>query len=728
MEIDSAITLVATKLTAPTPPAQLVSRHRLEESLTKAVADPSVRVVLVSAPAGSGKSTLVAAWLDGRNDHAWLQGDAADRDPARFWGHVVAALGRVLPGIADAVGPAIAGSGSNPGPLIEGVANQLAAAPDPVVLVVDDYHLINNSAVDDAVEQLIELAPATFTLVLCTRYDPSLRLSRLRVRGQLTEIRADDLRFETDEAAVLLQQRGTTPEPRQVLALCDRTEGWAAGLVLAGMSLAASGDGDAFVAAFQGDDRLVVDYLTEEFLSGISPEDRDRLLQTAILGRLSGPLVDAVCGTSDGSDWLHNTATTNQLVISLDRTGTWYRYHHLLGDLLRLEAERAIGGELAALHHRAGRWHQARGSAHDAVEHYLAGEHFTEAADLIYDEATELTNRGQLHTVRDQIDRLGPVADSHAGAVVVRGYISLLTGDFADARSCIERARNLDPNDDEAGMLGALAIMAHIAGGDVASALAEARAADDPVESTQAMTLGGVHMWSGDFDVATAFLNRAATMATREGHGFVETVTPVFQAITDMESGDNDAARHHAEEALAAADDNGMADLAHVSLAHSILARTSSDDAKLAVLTARRGVSLAKRSPDRIMLAYALASAGDVLAHHGDEDGRAMLQDARAIINRCPDPGVAGRYLARVEARHGVASPAPASSAMVEDLTDREIAVLHYLPSSLSQRDIANELYVSLNTVKTHCRAIYRKLGVSDRKAAVQAARDVNLL
>lgn len=609
------------------------------------------------------------------------------------------------------------------------MANALADSPTSIVLVIDDYHLIDNPAIDAGIEQLVALAPESFTLVLCTRFDPSLRLSRLRVRGQLAEVRAEDLRFAPDEATTLLQQRGTTPESHQVAALCERTEGWAAGLVLAGMSLAASTDGNAFVAAFQGDDRLVVDYLTEEFLSGISEQDRDRLVRTSILDRLNAPLIDALCDSTDGAEWLRETTATNQLLIGLDRTGTWYRYHHLLGDLLRREATTVLGPDLAELHVLAGKWHHDHGNAHDAVEHYTAGGDLATAADLIYDEATELMNRGQLRTVRSQIDRLGPVADSHAGAMVVRGWISLLTGDLADAQNCLARARNLDPNNDEAGLIVALAIMVNAATGDIGSALTEARSAGEPFESTQAMTLGGAHMWGGDFEHAITLLTQAQSMAAREGNAFVEAVAPIFRSIADIESDNNDAARRHASQALETANAHGFSELAQTALAHSIVARTStaSEDA---VAAAQRGVALARKSPERIMLAYALASGGDVLCHHGHPDGEALLRDARVIIDRCPDPGIAGRYLALVEARHQIGATQPRSTVpqLIEDLTDRELAVLRYLPSQLSQRDIASELYVSLNTVKTHCKAIYRKLGVGDRKAAVQTARDLHLL
>lgn len=724
MEAVGGITLVATKVTSPTPPSRLANRPHLLATLDESVADTGVRVVLVSAPAGSGKSTLVAAWQQQRTDCAWLQADAADSDPARFWGHVVATIATVIPGVEAATSAAIPGSATDAGDLIERLANELAGT-SPVALVIDDYHLIANSAVDEAVGRLIELAPATFTLVLCTRLDPGVRLSRLRVRGQLTEIRAADLRFSADEASVLLTQRGATPSNQQVDALCERTEGWAAGLVLAGLSLAASHDVDAFVASFQGDDRLVVEYLTDEFLSGVDDNDRARLLQSSVLERMCGPLIDAVCETTDGTDWLNRTASTNQLVIGLDRTGTWYRYHHLLGEVLRIEADRTI--DLTAIHGQAAAWHQREGSSHDAVEHYIAAGDLSTAADLIYDDATELMNRGQLRTVRHQIKRLGPIASEHAGVTVVRGWISLLTGRLSDAHASVQRARTLDPNDDEAGLILALAIMSHIASGNIAEALDEARTASDPLESTQAMTLGGAYTWGGDFDNARSLLERAAGMAPQEGNPFVEAVAPIFAAISHIESGDTRAAERDATRALEIAAANGFDDLAQIALAHSILARTT-DDAEQAIESAQRGVDLARRSPELIMFAYALASAGDVFCHHDDVRGGEFLGEARRVVDRCPDPGIAGRYLARVEARHHRAAAPPEAGGLVEELTDRELAVLRYLPSPMSQREIASELYVSLNTVKTHCKAIYRKLAVGDRKAAVQAARDINLL
>ena len=722
------MTLVGTKLTAPTPPARLVRRSRLDDALSTAVQGPAVRVVLVSAPAGSGKSTLVAGWLETTGTAAaWLQADGADHDPARFWSHAIAALARRLPDLEAAVAPAIPGSAADARPLIERLANHLSTQAEPVVLVIDDYHLIANPGIDHGIEQLVDLAPPSFTLIVSSRFDPTLRLSRLRVRGHLVEIRANDLRFESQEAAALLAQRGTAPLPHHVTALCERTEGWAAGLVLAGISLADGTDADAFVAAFQGDDRLVVDYLTEEFLAGLPPDDRHRLLQTSILDRLSGPLIDAVCDTADGAGWLRRLAATNQLVIGLDRTGTWFRYHHLLADLLRVEAENSIQDELAQLHRRAGAWHHRHGTALAAVEHFLRSGDHAEAADLIWDDATELLNSGQLATLQRQIAGLGPLADQHVGTATVNGYIALFTGRLGDARHYLQLARTLSPTRDQTRLTIALAVYIAIASGDAATALEEAQASEHPTESAQTLSLIWARTWGGDFAAAAALLPVAERLADQEHNALVAGSVPIYEAIIAIETGRTTDARRAAQRALEIAEANGLADRTNVALAHSIIGRTSDDPAE-AIAATTRAIELADETALILTRCYALISAADVLSRHQHLDSDDLLGQARAVIDRCPDPGIIGRYLNRIEARQGTLPALPETPGLVERLTDREQAVLHYLPSQLTQRDIANELYVSLNTIRTHCKSIYRKLGVGDRKAAVQAARDNGLL
>jgi LuxR family maltose regulon positive regulatory protein len=349
-----------------------VRRSRLDALLDAAVDGPA-RLVLVSAPAGSGKSTLLAAWLAGRREAvAWLQAEASDSDPTRFWSYLVDAVEHARPGAGHGLQPLVAGSNGDHLAVVPALVNGLAAQAEPLVVVVDDYHLIDDESVHRGVERLVDLCPDQVTLVLATRLDPPFRLGRLRVRGQLAEMRAADLRFDAGEAAGLLGPAGRSLDPTLLDQLCDRTEGWGAGLVLAGISLERADDPAQVVGAFRGDDQLVVEYLRDEMLTGLGEDDRRRLLETAILDQLTGALVDQVTGTAGGAQWLRATAGANQLVVGLDRTGTWFRYHHLLRDLLRLEAQETIPERLPELHARAAAWFASQGDHRQAIVHWLA--------------------------------------------------------------------------------------------------------------------------------------------------------------------------------------------------------------------------------------------------------------------------------------------------------------------------------------------------------------------
>ena len=295
--------------------------------------------MLVSAPAGSGKSTLVASWASAHGSAvAWLQLEESDADAARFWVSVVAAIGRAEPELAARLEPIVLGSMGAGQVVVPALVNELAALHHRLVVVLDDYHLIDDPAVHRGVESLIDLCPPQLTLVLVTRADPPFRLGRMRVRGRVREIRASDLRFDSDEAAALLGDAANGLGAQRLDDLCERTEGWAAGLVLAGLSLERSDDTDRFVRTFRGDDHLVAGYLTDELLAALDPDERRRMVEAAVLHRLSGPLLDSVTGSDDGAAWLDGLAARNQLVIRLDAAGEWFRYHHLFRDMLLLEA------------------------------------------------------------------------------------------------------------------------------------------------------------------------------------------------------------------------------------------------------------------------------------------------------------------------------------------------------------------------------------------------------
>ena len=380
--------LLATKLHVPRPRPDLVPRPRLAECLDEGLARG---LMLVCAPAGYGKTVLLAGWARrGQQPVAWLSLDVGDNDPARFWRHGVAALDQVRPGLAERVGPLL----GPPAPasyegLVTALINELAAGPDAnqALLVLDDYHLIDSEAVHESVGFLLEHRPPGLRLVLASRSDPPLALARLRARGQLAELRAAELRFTEDEAAALLQEIVAVPgvalPDAAVAALADRTEGWAAGLQLAGLSLRGQEDVTGFVAAFTGSHRYVLDFLAEEVLERQPGQVRAFLLETSVLERLSAPLCDAVIGHAGSQALLEQVEQAGLFVVPLDEVRGWWRYHHLFADLLRARLQAEQPGRVAQLHRNAAAWCEEHGLAEDAIWHAVAAGEMVWAARLI---------------------------------------------------------------------------------------------------------------------------------------------------------------------------------------------------------------------------------------------------------------------------------------------------------------------------------------------------------
>src|SRR5215469_4409280 len=379
--------LLATKLHVPRPPPGFVPRPRLAGALSGGLGRGWV---LVCAPAGFGKTGLLAEWAHGsRYPVAWLCLDAGDSDPARFWRYVLAALDRARPGLAERVGPLL---GPPPPQSCEGlvtaVINELSAQPgaDEVVLVLDDYHLIDSEVVHASVAFLLEHLPPGLRMVISSRADPPLPLARLRGIGQLAELRAAELRFTDQEAAALLREVAGPDLPDGAAAmLTARTEGWAAGLQLAGLSLRGQADAAGFVAAFSGSHRFVLDYLAGEVLAGQPAQVREFLLDTSVLDRLSGELGDAVTGRADSQAMLEQVERAGLFLVPLDEVRGWWRYHHLFADLLRVRLQEERPGRVPELHKAAAAWCDQHGLADDAVHHALA------AGDALW--AAQLTER-----------------------------------------------------------------------------------------------------------------------------------------------------------------------------------------------------------------------------------------------------------------------------------------------------------------------------------------------
>ncbi|HEY7483525.1 MAG TPA: LuxR C-terminal-related transcriptional regulator [Streptosporangiaceae bacterium] len=393
--------LLATKLHIPRQQPGFVTRPRLAEQL----ADGLTRgVVLVCAPAGFGKTSLLADWArSGRRPVAWLSLDVGDNDPARFWRHVVAALDQRRPGLADQVAPLLDRSGpvSYEG-LVTTLINHLAAQPvdGETILILDDYHEVKAPPVHTSLEFLLAHRPPGLRLVLAGRADPPLALARLRARGQLVELRAAQLRFTAAEAAGLLRAAVGPDLPEDaVAALTARTEGWVAGLQLAGLSLRGQADVGGFVASFSGSHRFVLDFLAEEVLDRQSPEVRTFLLETSVLDRLSGELCDAVTGRNGAQAMLERVERANLFLVPLDEVRGWWRYHHLFADLLRARLRQQQPERVRELHHNAAAWCEVHGPSDDAVRHALAAGDPAWAARLVERHADELLTRSERATL-----------------------------------------------------------------------------------------------------------------------------------------------------------------------------------------------------------------------------------------------------------------------------------------------------------------------------------------
>lgn len=443
--------LVTTKLYLPPPRPNAVLRPHLIERLNAGLHH---KLTLIAAPAGFGKTTLVSAWVAGcGRPTAWLSLDAGDSDLTRFLAYVIAAMQTIAPN----VGAGLVGTLASPQPppteaILTALLNDITTLADPVVLVLDDYHVIESQAVDRALGFLLDHLLPQLHLVMVTREDPPLPLARLRVRDQLTELRTADLRFTSTEAAAFLKEvMDLDLSAEDVDALERHTEGWIAGLQLAALSLRGRADRAQFVRAFAGDHRYIVDYLVDEVLQRQPERVRNFLLQTAILDRLHGPLCDAVTGQEDGSKRLAALERGNFFVVPLDDTRHWYRYHHLFADVLVAQLRAEQPERVTTLHRRASAWYEQHGSLADAIRHALAAEDFSRAADLVEQAAPVMRRRrqeatllGWLKVLPDEVVRVRPVLSVYyVGALLASGEIAGVEARLRDAERWLDATTDM---------------------------------------------------------------------------------------------------------------------------------------------------------------------------------------------------------------------------------------------------------------------------------------------
>jgi LuxR family maltose regulon positive regulatory protein len=740
--------LVTTKLHVPELRPGLVPRREL---LARLAAGADRKLTLVCAPAGWGKSLLLGEWHASeaeRRSFAWVSLDPSDDDPVRFWSYVIGGVRTVEPDFGNAALATLPTAGPA---LLEAVLptliNELAGLRRPLVLVLDDYHVLHDELIHASVAFLLRHLPRTVHVAIASRADPPLSLARLRAAGEVVEVRADELRFSQEEADALLNGvLALDLVDADVALLRERTEGWPAGLQLAALSLRDRVDRTAFVHAFAGDDRHIGEYL-HEVLAGEARPLREFLLRTSILERLCAPVCDAVTGESNAVVLLAEAHRSNLFLVALDDRAYWFRYHHLFRDLLRQELVRSEPELVAELHRRAFGWHDANGDVDDAIFHATAAGEIDNARELIarhWRPAWQVSPRTVarwLEAVSPEAVRLDP------RLCLVSAWTALPLGRIDEVEPWLraaEQGQDAGPLPD-GGSVQANAAMVRSALayllGDVGRAGDMARRAHaltdgetSPFRPAASHFVGLTRYFAGDPAGATEPLEHARRSLSSSDFGPTLLTGLGVLAAARADLGESEAAEGLVAEAERLIAESGLGDSPTATMANVARGKLleSRGDHAGADAAFARATELARRGGWPLDLALALILHSWVKRRRSDYAGaRSLVREAHQLLARCPDPGMLSELLARSERAVQLTRArraGPGQSTHQPELSERELAVLRLLATDLSQREIGSQLYVSFNTVKSHSRSLFRKLGVSRRGDAVARARELGLL
>jgi LuxR family transcriptional regulator, maltose regulon positive regulatory protein len=728
-----SLPLHGTKIHAPRRHRATIRRARLTDVLRAARPSP----VLVVAPAGFGKTSLLADWaaIDGR-PFAWLSLGQPDNDRMVLWAYIAAALTAV--GGTTWTGDQVSSIARTPDPVEVVLAN---LTPDQdLVLVLDDYHLIESEACHDSVLRFIDLAPANLQVAISSRTAIPLPLGRHRASGTLVELGSSDLRFTTEESAAFLNgSLGLGLDDRSVTTLTERTEGWPAGLYLAYLSLRRAKDRKAFIDAFGARDRLVGEYLTEQVLTALGPADREFMLMTAVVDEVNGSLADVMTGTNGSAARLVELERANVFITPLDERREWYRYHHLLLELLRLELANTKPGTHHDLHVRAATWFEAAGDADRAIHHAIEGDDADRAARLISASYLQALEWGRIESVMTWLDRVGDERiRTDARLSIVKAWVMHFMGLHAEGEAALADAMassyvGVLPDGASSIEASAALMGAAFPGGDIGSMLANARRAFElesrppsPWRTTVHVLLGFALVRDGSFAEADRYLELGSELATRSDSWMDAVGARSLRGRVAMHAGDPSSAERFAREAVDLADTHGVAPTASGAFARVVLGGILAEVGQVA-----EGAALLEATIPAIRIFREPVAVADSLLEL--TRARQMLgqraeairsfEEADAIVDGMTDPG----YLAIT--RRGLARELfGPSQSLGEPLSARERDVLRLLADGLSKREVAGQLFVSYNTVHSHVRAIYRKLGVTSRADAVDRARKQGIL
>jgi LuxR family maltose regulon positive regulatory protein len=730
--------LLETKLQAPRVRDQLIDRDHLLQRLT---AGAGLRLTVVACPAGFGKTSMLAAWYQAETRHramAWLTVDRDDNDPAVLWSYLLESLRRACPDLGDAARVTVPAATPVVELLLPRLVNALAEQT-AVTLILDDFHLLTDGRARESINWLIEHAPPTFQLVLSTRKEPDLALAALRVHGDLLELRADDLRFTAEEADRFLNGRQllelTTAD---VDLLVERTDGWPAGLYLAALSLRRTTSRHDLVTRFGASNRHVIDFLESEVIEAHDPADQEMMVRCSILGQLSGPLCDAVLDRAGSAEALRRLSRSNLFLVPLDDQGGWYRFHPLFAQLLRVELERREPGSAVLLHRRAYAWHREHGNTSEAIDHAIDAGLQAEAAELVAATWITYVNTGLYDTVLGWIGRFpADFVDGDVPLLLAQAWVQSLAGQQAEAAVSIARAeRQIGARTGRLpdGCSSAEASLATLKGtfpwDDLPAAWNQARQAlelvepESPWRTVACWAVAAAHFYRGELAQADARLTEVSALARTHEHWLIATAAAGFRSLIAGHEGRLKVQAELAEDATALAREHGLEDSAAVpplALGVSLTARGRPAEA-LPML--EHGVAVTRWRGQPILLARALRYLADTLAVLGEHDrSDATTAEARSILAACVDPPIVAGAAAWSD-RPARARGGP----LLERLTHRELTVLTLLAGDLSETELGRELFVSHNTVHSHVKSIYRKLGVASRGEALHRARAAGLL
>jgi LuxR family transcriptional regulator, maltose regulon positive regulatory protein len=723
---------MAAKLVAPAPRPDTIVRERVLAVFDEALARP---LTVVTAPAGYGKTTAVATWLatlDGA--HAWVSLDALDNDPRRLCAHLLAGIDRAFPGsVADARQALDDGSD-----LLEVVVPLIVDAlvkrgKGWLVVVLDDYHLVDNADCHAVVAALIEAVPPSVRVIVSSRAAPALRVARRRAMNAVSEVGARELAFQDGESERLLNDSlGLGLEHESIAAIEARVEGWPAGLALVASSLATQADPASYLQKLGARDAdvsgtAVAEYLVEEVLDQVGPRLREFLCRTSILGRLSGPLCAAVLDDDSAHELLAEVRRSNLFVTALDERGEWVRYHHLFAELLERELRTSDPELVPVLHTRAAEWFAANDLPEEAIAHATAAGDGRRAAAVLFGSWFALMQQWRFVTMRRLIARMPADRGELAGFCEALDTVCwALEG--ADLRLVARRLDALEPLHDQPGV-APIVDRTRVSPfyGDVGRAVKDGWTAweryPDLSFRTELSGQFGMTLWfagdpAGAREIIEPFLDEITGRIPR---------TWAFGtlAFIAVEEGDLELAERYGRQAVEATAGRGQpaAHFGHTALAEALRLRGALDEAAEQLAHAAH---LSEKQPTSFPHAFTLVFEAQLaLTRHDRDRAHDRARAARAIIDRYPDPGTLASRLAGIEAALDESAAHPL---LGTNPTRSELRILEMLDSDRSLPQIAAELHLSRNTIRSHLRRIYQRLGVHSRQDAVALASDRGLL